>query len=252
LRSIGDRRLSDRELDVVTLAGGLGTRLKAALPDLPKVLAPVAGRPFLEYLLIQLRDQGFRDVTLAVGHMAERIEAQFGSGQSLGLGLRYSREHEPLGTGGALRLALALTDSNDLLVLNGDSFFGIDFGALVDFHTRQRAAATIALARVPECARYGSVSIDETGRVLAFREKGETGSGIISGGIYVFARSSIEQIASGRKVSLEQEVLPSLVGHGLYGVLLDGYFADIGTPDAYEEACRHPRGFVSSTLGGHS
>lgn len=240
-------------IGAVVLAGGLGTRLKAALPDLPKVLAPVAERPFLEYLLIQLRDQGFRDVTLAVGHMAECIETQFGDGQSLGLGLRYSREHEPLGTGGALRLALALTKSNDLLVLNGDSFFGIDFEALVDFHTRQTAAATIALARVPECARYGSVSIDEAGRVVAFREKkGETGSGIINGGIYVFTRSAIEQIAPDRAVSLELETLPGLVGYGLYGVLLDGYFADIGTPDAYEEACRHPRGFVSSTLGGPS
>jgi D-glycero-alpha-D-manno-heptose 1-phosphate guanylyltransferase len=226
------------------------TAARSSTPS--KVLAPVAGRPFLEYLLIQLRDQGFRDVTLAVGHMAERIEAQFGSGQSLGLGLRYSREHEPLGTGGALRLALALTKSNDLLVLNGDSFFGIDFGALVDFHTRQPAAATIGLARVPKCARYGSVSIDETGRVLAFREKGETGSGIINGGIYVFTRSAIEQIAPDRAVSLERETLPGLVGYGLYGVLLDGYFADIGTPDAYEEACRHPRAFVSSTLGGYS
>jgi len=238
-------------VNTIVLAGGLGTRIRPALPGLPKVLAPVAGRPFLEYLLIHLQRQGFHDVTLAVGHMADHVEAQFGTGKRLGLHLHYSREHESLGTGGALRLALAVTDSNDLLVLNGDSYFGIDLAALLSFHRERRAAATLALARVSDSARYGSVSIGPTREVLAFHEKGEVGGGVINAGIYVFRRSVVDAIMPRRVVSLERDAFPRLVGRGLYGIILDGHFVDIGTLEAYKELCRHPSGLVASVLGGH-
>ena len=237
--------------DAIVLAGGLGTRLSTVLSDVPKVLAPVAGRAFLEYLLVLLRTQGFRDLTLAVGHMAGQVQAAFGAGRSLGLHLRYSREDEPLGTGGALRLALDLTHSGNIIALNGYPYFAVYFTQLAYFHIRYQAVATVALARVAECARYGAVSVDEGCRITAFREKGETGSSIINGGVYVFARGTIEHIPPSRRVSLEQETLPALVGHGLYGAVFDEYFTDIGTPEAYAEACRNPGRLISSVAGGH-
>jgi len=218
----------------VILCGGLGTRLRPLLKDRPKALALVGGRPFLEYLLLQLKRYEINNVILAVRHCGEMIEAYFGSGDNLSLRLSYSYESEPLGTGGALKLAESLIHSEDFLVMNGDSFFNIDLKVLIRYHQKKKALVTIALAQVDNTQRYGTVEVDRKGRIVRFLEKmkGEQ-AGLINGGIYVFQRKVLELIPEGRPVSLEYEVFPKLIGKGFYGLPFQGYFVDIGVPEDY-------------------
>ena len=228
-------------MHAIILAGGFGTRLQPVVPDRPKPMAEIDGRPFLEYLILQLRGQGLRDIVLSVGHMADLIENHFGDGGRLGVSITYSREERPLGTAGATKLAASAklatsaTPGERWLVLNGDSIFDIRFDRLLSGHSERKAAATIALARVDDAARYGNVALDAEDRVTAFTEKGDSSAGdpLINAGIYVLERDAIEQIPADRAVSLEREVFPTLVGDGLYGVPLDGAFVDIGVPDDY-------------------
>jgi NDP-sugar pyrophosphorylase family protein len=225
----------ERQLHSIILAGGLGTRLRDAVPDVPKPMAPIRGRPFLEHLLLQLRGQGYRDVVLCVGHGAEVIRGYFGDGVAFGVRLSYSVESEPLGTAGALRLAAQSLAGERWLMLNGDSCFGIPFEQLVAAHDRTGAIATIALRRTMEPERFGTVALDGDGQVTSFVEKaaGMTGSRLMNAGLYVIDRSLIELIPAGRAASLEREVLPGLVGRGLYGAEFEAPFVDIGVPDDY-------------------
>ena len=218
----------------VILCGGLGTRLRPLLKDRPKALALVGGRPFLEYLLLQLKRYEINNVILAVGHCGEMIEAYFGSGSDLGLHLYYSYESEPLGTGGALKLAQNLIHSEYFLVMNGDSFFDIDLKVLIRYHQKKKALATIGLAKVDDTQRYGAVELDHEGRIVRFLEKMKGGQpGLINGGIYVFQREVLELIPEGRPVSLEQEIFPKLIGRDFYGLPFQAYFIDIGVPEDY-------------------
>lgn len=241
-------------MHAVILAGGLGTRLRDAVPGVPKPMAPIAGRPFLEYLLYQLRGQGYRDVLLCVGHGAEAIRRHFADGAALGMRLGYSVEAEPLGTAGALRLAAQSLHSERWLTLNGDSYFGISFAALAATHDRTGAVATIALRRTLQPERYGSVTLDGDGQVTSFIEKaaGQAGSGLMNAGVYVVDRAVIEQIPAGRPVSLEREVLPGLVGRGLFGAEFDAPFVDIGVPDDYFRLLSEPAAVLGSTLPGEA
>ncbi|MBA2635748.1 MAG: NTP transferase domain-containing protein [Sphingomonas sp.] len=216
---------------VLILAGGLGTRLRPAIGSTPKAMAPVAGHPFLEYLLGQAARSGFRRVALLTGSGAEVIERYFGNGTQYGLKIAYSREPEPLGTGGALRLAASRFPDERFLVMNGDSLFDIPLDRLVDTHDRTSARATLALARATERGRFGGVEVDALGRVGRFVEKGEPAAdGLVNAGIYVVERPVLEGIEPGRAVSLEREVFPALVGAGLYAVPFEGTLVDIGLP----------------------
>jgi NDP-sugar pyrophosphorylase family protein len=213
------------------LAGGLGTRLRRAIGATPKAMAPVAGRPFLEFLLDRSAQAGFRRVVLLTGYGAETIEGYFGTGQERGLEIAYSREPEPLGTGGALRLAASRFPDERFLVMNGDSFFDIALPSLVEAHLLSGALATLALAHAPEPGRFGGVEAETDGRVSRFVEKGEpVPGGLVNAGIYVIERSVLDAIAPGRAVSLEREVFPALVGQGLYAVPFAGSLVDIGVP----------------------
>jgi NDP-sugar pyrophosphorylase family protein len=223
----------------IILAGGKGSRLREVVSDRPKPMAEVAGRPFLEWLLLALRAQGLRRVVLATGYQAEMIEEYFGDGARWGLDVQYAREHAPLGTGGAARGALGSASGGRLLVLNGDSFCPFDLGQLAQAHTRARACATLWLVAVDDCSRYGTVDVSADRQVVAFREKSSAGgAGLISAGVYLFERSTLEEIAPDRPVSLETEVFPSLIGRGLYAVVGRGPFLDIGTPESYALAER--------------
>lgn len=230
-------------MHAIILAGGLGTRLREAVPDLPKPMAPVGGRPFLEYLVRQLRQQGYRDVVLCLGYRAEAIRAHFGDGAALGVRLRYSVENEPLGTAGALRLAASLLEGGRWLVLNGDSFFGISFDRLVARHEDAGATATLALRRLAEASRFGVVELDRQGRITRFAAKGAattSDGGLVNGGAYVIERTLLEHIAPDRPVSLESEVFAGMIdagadwsGQGLQGVEFEAPFVDIGVPEDY-------------------
>lgn len=224
------------ELSAAVLAGGLGTRLRSVVSDLPKSLAPVNGQPYLAYLLDRLGRAGLDHVVLCVGYMAEKVRATFGDVYG-GMRLSYSVEPRPLDTGGALRRALPLLDSRDVLVMNGDSFFESSLGDFAIWHFAHRSTASLLLAQVPDASRYGTVQVDGDGRVLAFREKTRPEApGWINAGIYLLNREVLATIPRARPVSLEREIFPTLVGRGLRACHGRGRFIDIGTPESYARA----------------
>jgi NDP-sugar pyrophosphorylase family protein len=193
-------------------------------------MAPVAGVPFLDLLLQTLRAEGIQEVILGTGYMAEQIERHFGNGQGLDLSIRYSHENEPLGTGGALKLAEKLL-SDPVLVLNGDSYVEWRLGSLRRLFDEKNAGLVMVLQAVPDVSRYGSVTIDSDGRVIEFVEKGtRTGAGLINAGVYLLEKKIVSGLPAGSAVSLEKDVFPKLLSGKLYGFVSDGLFIDIGIP----------------------
>lgn len=229
-------------MQTVILAGGLGTRLRKAVNGIPKSMAPVAGRPFLEHQLLHLKDKGFSEIVLLIGYLSEAIVDHFGDGSSLGLKIAYSKEGEPLGTAGALKNAESLLD-NSFLLLNGDTFLDVDYNDLIRLHFERAALVTVAVVEAGDSSRYGSIVLGEEGRIEAFSEKKETGPGLINGGIYVVSKNVLAYISPRERTSLESEVIPRLVDEGkpVYGVIVKGYFVDIGTPESYRSADAHFR-----------
>ncbi len=220
----------------VILAGGLGTRLREVVADRPKVLAEVGGRPFLAYLLDRLANAGIRRVVLCTGYMAELISDTFGNSYR-GMSLLYSKEETPLGTGGALRLALPLINSDPVLVMNGDSFCDADLEKFARRHNAVVAHASLVLVLVEDVARYGVVEVDAADRVVSFIEKGSRrGEGMINAGIYLIAKQVIESISSGGAVSLEKDIFPQLIENRLNAFQHNGRFIDIGMPVDYYAA----------------
>ncbi|HKI38700.1 MAG TPA: nucleotidyltransferase family protein [Gemmataceae bacterium] len=222
------------DVSVAILAGGLGTRLRSVVSDRPKVLAPVGGRPYLTYLLDQLASAAIPEVVLLAGYGAGQIRDALG--ETYGpMRLVYSVEPAPLGTAGALRLALPHLPSSTVLLLNGDSYCDVDLGA---FRRCHRGGASLALARVPDASRFGQVRVGRDGRVIRFEEKGAAdGPGWVNAGIYLLDRSLIEEIPPRRPTSLERDLLPGWVlARCVRGFRCGGRFLDIGTPQSYAEA----------------
>jgi NDP-sugar pyrophosphorylase family protein len=218
------------------LCGGLGTRLRAVLSDRPKSMALVAGVPFLELLLRQLRAQGVRRVVLGTGYLAKQIESYFRDGADWDLRIKYSREQEPLGTGGALKLAERLL-SDPVVVLNGDSYVDWNLAAMLEVVATKGAGVVMVLQRVSEVSRYGSVTIDSEGRVLEFVEKGtRAGAGLINAGVYLVSKEIVAALPADKPVSLEKDFFPRLSGNKVYGLISNGLFIDIGIPADLERA----------------
>lgn len=226
---------------VIILCGGLGTRLRDALSDKPKVLAPVGGRPFLDYLLEHLGKQAFRDIILSTGYMGDAVAQFAGDGDKWDLEVQYARELEPLGTGGALRYAVEKYNvQTPFLALNGDTFFAGSLQRLVDFHIlKLNALASIALVSVKQADRYGTVLYDSnTGSVSNFVEKRvrNVGSAWINAGVYVLEPQLFKDLTK-ENVSLERDIFPGIIGKGLYGCPFEETaFLDIGTPEDYSRA----------------
>ena len=218
------------------LSGGLGTRLCSVVSDRPKVMAMVAGRPFLTRLLDQVVLSGIERVVLCTGYMADSILNELGNSYR-GMELVYSTEETPLGTGGALRKAAGLVPGDSLLVLNGDSYCQCRLAEFIAEHSASGAYAAMALARVEDVARFGAVLTDDASRVVDFVEKGgQTGPGWINAGIYLLPIGLLREINPDRQVSLEREVFPGLMAKGLYGYHCSGSFIDIGIPEEYQRA----------------
>lgn len=230
-------RVPGEAIPAVLLVGGMGTRLQSVLPSTPKPLAPVGELPFLELLVLQLRAQGIRHMVMCTGYRAEQVEQGFGDGQKWSVAIEYSREARPLGTAGALKLAEPfLRSASDLLVMNGDSFLEFDYPELLRFHRRHGGVATIAVRGVSDASRYGTVQFDANHRVTAFREKKSSRApGLVNGGVYLFRRDVLEYLPNG-PASLEKDVFPHLLDHGVYAAEQEGIFIDIGTPDDYTHA----------------
>jgi D-glycero-alpha-D-manno-heptose 1-phosphate guanylyltransferase len=225
------------ELTAAVLAGGLGTRLRSEVNDRPKVLAPVSDRPFLTYLLDMLYAASVRRVVLLTGYQGHLVQRELGE-EYLGMKLAYSTEPSPQGTAGALRAALPHFDGSTVLLLNGDSYCGINLSAFALFHRRRRADASLVLTRVADASRYGRVETTTAGRIRAFAEKESAcGSGWINAGVYLLERSLIEQIPTGKPVSLEREMLPRWIeSKAVFGCRRVRPFLDIGTPESYSAA----------------
>ena len=218
------------------LVGGLGTRLRSVVDDRPKVLAEIRGKPFLTYLLDQLISSGIRSVVLCTGYMGELVKAEFGDRYGR-LRLLYSQESSPLGTAGALRLALPFFESESVLILNGDSFSEANLEALWEWHCARDADATLLLTESLDTSRYGRVHVDGEGRVLQFEEKdGRKAPGWINAGVYLIKRHLLHTIPDSGMTSLERTIFPKWIGGEFYGYLSRGRFLDIGTPEAYASA----------------
>lgn len=222
------------ETQAVILAGGLGTRLRSVISDRPKVLAKVGDRPFMVYLLEQLSVAGIQKVILCTGYLGAQVQTTF-EASSHQLDLIYSQEPSPLGTGGALRLALDYIQSDSVLVMNGDSFCEISIGEFWLSHADRQTDVTIALTQVSDTSRYGRVEVDSAGKILNFAEKGNSTSvGWINAGIYLIKRELISEIPRDQVISLEQEILPNWIEHkSVYSYPTQGKFIDIGTPSSY-------------------
>lgn len=225
------------EVTAVVLAGGLGTRLRAAVSDRPKVLAEVAGQPFLERIFEQLQGFGIRKVVVCTGYMAEQIELLYPTNFK-DLQISYSREHALLGTAGAVRFALEHITNDRALVLNGDSFCDFDYRVFKSFHDAKDADASILLTYVDDCSRYGSVVLDKDGKVESFIEKsGAGGPGFINAGVYLMERPLIREIPVGRVLSLEKDIFPQWMGRKFFGHASNApVFIDIGTPQSFQHA----------------
>ena len=224
--------------EAIILAGGLGTRLSGTIADeLPKCMAPVNGRPFLDYLLQYLDDLGLKRVILSVGYKHQAITEHFGNAFGE-LQLEYAVEKEPLGTGGALRLAMQQAREPLVLVMNGDTFFEVDVPKLINAHRSREAVITLALHEVDDVGRYGSVVIDQERRITGFAEKNQTaGKGLINGGMYVINKRYFISKELPEKFSLERDLLQKhYATDRIFGLICRQYFIDIGIPADYQKA----------------
>ena len=224
-------------MEAIVLAGGLGTRLRSVVNDVPKPMAPVQGRPFLAVVLDQLVDAGFETTILAVGYRHEAIRDFFGDAYR-GLVLRYSVESEPLGTGGAMRLAFGQTNARDVFILNGDTFLELDFVAMLDAHVRASAQFSMAVCHVSDVARYGALELDG-GTVRGFSEKGRSGPGWINGGTYILGAELRARMRPEGAFSFEHDLLvPEVATIRPLAFRASGRFIDIGIPQDYRQVER--------------
>lgn len=218
--------------EAIILAGGLGTRLRAAVPDLPKCLAPVGGRPFIGYVTEHFRREGIERFIFALGyksdHFEEFFQAEFPNG-----GYDISLEEEPLGTGGAIRQACGQVEGTTVLVLNGDTFFRVGLGALADFHAEKQADCSLCLKPMRDFDRFGVVELTDDARVSRFREKQYYPAGLINGGVYALDKAALLRKERPKVFSFEKDYLEADGEDRLYGLVQDRYFIDIGIPEDY-------------------
>jgi D-glycero-alpha-D-manno-heptose 1-phosphate guanylyltransferase len=227
------------------LAGGLGERLRSAYSAGPKSLAPVGRRPFLDYLLGWLRGEGVQEIILCVGYKRSLIQRYVGSGRKWGLRVRYSIEKRLLGTAGAVKKGGEMLDGTSMFVINGDTFLDVNLREMNTFHRARKGWATLAVARVADAGRFGTLRLDAHGRVTTFLEKRVSGTNDacacpnwnINGGVYLFEKKLLKSIPTHGQVSLEKEVFPRLLlKKVLFGFVTDGYFLDIGVPNDFRRA----------------
>jgi NDP-sugar pyrophosphorylase family protein len=224
--------------DAILLCGGAGLRLRSITGDGPKAMAPIAGRPFLELLLRQLRRNGFRKVILAVGYRRDLVRSAFGE-RAFDLSLEYSEELSPLGTGGALRNAVDLVESDAALIMNGDSYLDADLRRFEGTHRETKADASMIVVSTDGRDDCGLVSVGPEGNVVRFREKQNLpGPQFVNAGIYMVRRSMLREIPHGRQISLEEELLPEWLWNGksIRAWVFEGKCIDIGTPERYRFA----------------
>jgi D-glycero-alpha-D-manno-heptose 1-phosphate guanylyltransferase len=223
-------------MEAIILAGGLGTRLQQAVPELPKCLAPVNGTPFIQYVVDYLVTQGITKIILALGYRSEQVAWYFNQ-HTQKVPVVFSNEETPLGTGGAILLALKHTMQKDILVLNGDTLCKAGIRRLVATHRQYNAVCTLSLKPMKDFSRYGSVTLEQDNRIVSFHEKRYCTEGLINTGVYVLDVPHFSKIGFPEKFSFEKDFLEAYCSEGIIsGCVQDGYFIDIGIPEDYERA----------------
>ncbi|GIW23328.1 MAG: D-glycero-D-manno-heptose 1-phosphate guanosyltransferase [Candidatus Sericytochromatia bacterium] len=222
--------------EAIILAGGLGTRLRKLVKDLPKPMADINGKPFLEYIFYYLRSYGVKKIILAIGYKSEIIKDYFDF-KFKDVSIFYSEEKELLGTGGAIKQAITLAQEKDVFILNGDTFFDINLERFYKFHKDKNSKISLALKRMENLDRYGVIEIDSDNKIVAFLEKKHRESGLINGGIYLINRDFYLSLRLPAKFSFEKDLLEKYYSiYNFYGLPFDSYFIDIGVPEDYERA----------------
>jgi D-glycero-alpha-D-manno-heptose 1-phosphate guanylyltransferase len=223
--------------EAIILAGGFGTRLQTVVSDLPKPMANVADKPFLYYVVKQIVEQGIQRIVFSVGYKSEYIVDYF-SKTDFGIEMLFQKENEPLGTGGGIKYAMQACKSNDILVVNGDTYFDIDFSSLHTIYLQKKAKAVLALRFIDNAGRYGQVQLNENSTIIAFEEKNlsEFKAGCINGGTYILDKNYfIENTET--KFSIEKDFFEKHVDKGVFaGHVYKNYFIDIGIPEDYYKA----------------
>jgi D-glycero-alpha-D-manno-heptose 1-phosphate guanylyltransferase len=222
--------------EAIILAGGLGTRLRSAVPDLPKCMAPVAGKPFIFHVITYFHQQGISRFIFSLGYRHEIIESYLAE-QFSSLNYSCSIEKEPLGTGGAILKACSLSISRQVLVLNGDTLFAVNAADIAKDHAQHDADCTLALKRMQDSDRYGVVETAIDGKIISFKEKKWYTESFINGGVYALNVENFVNTSFPEKFSFEKDYLEkSYHEKKIYGLVQDGYFIDIGIPEDYERA----------------
>lgn len=231
--------------EAIILAGGFGTRLQSVVFDLPKPMAPVNDKPFLDYQLLYLKHFGIKKVVLSVGHLHPMITLHYGSTFE-GMELDYAIENGPLGTGGGIRMAMEKCVSKTVLVLNGDSFFDINLNTLYKQHNTFMADCSLALRKVEDTSRYGTIKQGNNSAIISFKEKnGEAKPGLINAGIYILDKEIyLQKTKPGKKFSIEKDFFEKKIKElNIFGFPYEDYFIDIGIPEDYEKAQNDFKGF---------
>ncbi len=222
--------------EAIILAGGLGTRLRSVVSDMPKCMAPIAGKPFLFYVIEFLKKQGIDKFIFSLGYKHEMIEAWLNEQYPL-MFMQTSIEEEPLGTGGAIKLACSLATEKNVLIVNGDTLFKLNIKILSAAHTICEADCTLALKPLQNFNRYGLVEINKDNSIASFKEKQQYEKGLINGGVYILNTVNFLQEDLPVKFSFEKDYLEQYIDkRKMYGVVQDEYFIDIGIPEDYERA----------------
>lgn len=224
-----------KDIDVIILCGGLGKRLRPAVSDRPKVLAEIKDKTFLDILIDNLVEQGFKNIILCVGYLKEKIKDHFNYDKDFNI--IFSEEEVPLGTGGALKNARSLIKSDPFMLINGDSICDLNFKDFLDSHVNKRALMSMVLTRLQNSGDYGNVVIDESGRIVSFKEKIETkGECLINAGVYLMQKEIFSYMPEEDKFSLEYDLFPKIVNEKCHGFITGSELIDIGTPERYEKA----------------
>ncbi len=224
--------------EAIILAGGFGTRLQNVVSDVPKPMAPINGKPFLDYQLKYLKHYGVKKVILSVGHMSDKVMAHYKTNFE-GLEIVYSVEKTPLGTGGGIRLALEKCHDDNILVLNGDSFFDMDLTHFYNQHLTHSCLFSLALLKVTNAGRYGTIEFGNRHIINSFKEKnGENGPGLINAGVYLLNKDLfLRKTESHKNFSIEKDFFEKKLKEiEIFGFEQKGYFIDIGIPEDYKKA----------------
>jgi D-glycero-alpha-D-manno-heptose 1-phosphate guanylyltransferase len=224
--------------EAIILAGGFGTRLQAVVNDVPKPMAPINNEPFLNYIFDYLKNYNIEHVVLSTGYLSEKISEYYKT-EYKGIKISYTKEVEPLGTGGGIRLALEKCFTDNVLVLNGDSFFDVDLNSYYKQHSLLKSNCSLALRKVNNAARYGTIKLEDTFIIKAFKEKDSAElPGLINGGVYILNRELfLNETLANKVFSIEKDFFEKRINQlKIFGFEYQGYFIDIGIPEDYKKA----------------